>query len=122
MKTVDISVDEAFALLKADTSTFVNVRDLGSWQSGHLPGAVHVGDHNVRAFIDVYSMSGGFAEWHGRPVEQSLHEPADPPLVRPRVDSAPGREPGPSRRKSWLQGIRKLSMLPGLRARRRSGR
>jgi thiosulfate sulfurtransferase len=52
MKPIEISVDEAFALLEADGATFVDVRDLGSWQVGHIPGAVHVGDHNVRAFVE----------------------------------------------------------------------
>jgi len=74
MKPAEISVDEGSRSSRADSSTFVDVRDLSSWASRHLPGAVHVGDHNIRAFIAVYSMSGGFAEWHGRPVEQSLPE------------------------------------------------
>jgi thiosulfate sulfurtransferase len=145
MKPVEISADEALELLEADGSTFVDVRDLASWQAGHIPGALHVGDHNIRAFVEaaardlttivycyhgnsslggaaflrsegfteVYSMTGGFTEWQGRPVEQSLPERADPPQPRPRLEATPDRENRPSRRRKWLRRLRSLGRPKG---------
>jgi len=145
MKPAEISVDEAFALLEANGALFVDVRDLGSWQAGHIPGAVHVGDHNVRAFVeeaardlttvvycyhghsslggaaffrsegftDIYSMAGGFAEWNGRAVEQSLPEPVKRTQARPRVEPVPRRGLGPSRRDRWLRRLRSLARPKG---------
>ena len=115
----ELSVDEALERLKSQSASFIDVRDAGSYRRGHLPGAAHIGDHNVEAFVrdtdkgravvvycyhgnsslggaayleengfsEVYSMSGGFAEWGNRPTE-SLPEPTPPP--RP---AAPGGEP-----------------------------
>ena len=114
MTVPELSVDQALERLEAGSADFVDVRDRGSWRRGHLPSALHLGDHNVADFVreadksrclivycyhgnssiggaahfleqgfeEVYSMAGGFAAWHGRPVE-SEPEPAFPaPQVR----------------------------------------
>lgn len=53
MTTVpEISSDEAATLLESGEAVFVDVRDIGSWRAGHIPGALHLGDHNIRRFVD----------------------------------------------------------------------
>jgi len=47
----EISVKEATARLESGDATFMDVRDGGSWRSGHIPGAQSVGDHNISEFI-----------------------------------------------------------------------
>jgi len=47
----EISVEEATAQLESGDATFIDVRDGGSWRSGHIPGAQSVGDHNISEFI-----------------------------------------------------------------------
>lgn len=123
MHPPEISVDEALQLHESKAAVFVDVRDPGSWRAGHIPGALHVNDHNIQAFIEgadrqrttvvycyhgnssmggaayllsegfaeVYSMTGGFAEWEDRPTEEAAPEPA--PRDR---SSGPGR-PSPAR-------------------------
>ncbi|MEZ0369970.1 MAG: thiosulfate sulfurtransferase GlpE, partial [Candidatus Sericytochromatia bacterium] len=46
------SVAEAKALLEAKAAVFVDVRDPGSFSAGHIPGALHVNDHNLESFMD----------------------------------------------------------------------
>jgi thiosulfate sulfurtransferase len=48
----EITVEEALALLESESAVFVDVRDIGSWREGHIPGALHLGDHNIRGFVD----------------------------------------------------------------------
>jgi len=136
----ELTADEALELLEAGAATFVDVRDLGSFRAGHIPGALHVNDHNVRKFVndadpqrttvvycyhgnsslggaaffqseglaDVYSMTGGFAAWHGRPTDTSPVEarPTAPKMAPP---PPPQRAPRESRRRRWLKRIRSLS-------------
>ena len=52
MDIPEISADDAFARLQAGDSVFVDVRDPNSWQSGHIPGAQNIQDHNVEQFIE----------------------------------------------------------------------
>ena len=49
MKT--ISVSEAREKLDKDEVIFVDVRDPGSYENGHIPGAVLVNDSNISDFI-----------------------------------------------------------------------
>jgi len=51
MTVPEITADEAEVLLLAGDATFVDVRDSGSFAQGHVPGAQHVGDHNIAAFV-----------------------------------------------------------------------
>ncbi|MEE2830551.1 MAG: rhodanese-like domain-containing protein [Myxococcota bacterium] len=99
----ELTADQALEFLEAGTAVFIDVRDKASYRRGHLPGAQHIGDHNVEEFIrdtektavvvvycyhgnsslggaaylqengfgEVYSMSGGFADWEGKPTESS---------------------------------------------------
>ena len=52
MTIPQIDVDVAKAHLDADTATFVDIRDPYSFESGHVPGAVHLTDANVQDFLD----------------------------------------------------------------------
>ncbi len=47
----EISADDALARLEAGDATFIDVRDGGSFRSGHIPGAQSVGDHNITEFV-----------------------------------------------------------------------
>jgi len=47
----EISADEAAALLEEGLAVFVDVRDVGSWRAEHIPGALHLGDHNIGRFV-----------------------------------------------------------------------
>ena len=47
----EINVDDALARLEAGDATFIDVRDGGSYRSGHIPGAQSIGDHNITEFI-----------------------------------------------------------------------
>jgi thiosulfate sulfurtransferase len=48
---VEVDCDEALALLEADAATFIDVRDGSSYAYAHVPGALHVGDHNIGEFV-----------------------------------------------------------------------
>src|ERR1700679_3232128 len=51
MKNVEqIEFSQAQELLAAGC-VFVDVRDAGSYEAAHIPGALHLTDDNVRAFI-----------------------------------------------------------------------
>jgi thiosulfate sulfurtransferase len=114
----EITADQAMKRLEADDAAFIDVRDTASYRRGHVPGARHIGDHNVEDFIrdterdtavivycyhgnsslggaayleengftEVYSMTGGFASWEGRPTETS------PEPERPRAPSGSSTE------------------------------
>ena len=47
----ELSVDEALKRLEEGSALFMDVRDSGSFRRGHVPGAVHIGDHNVADFV-----------------------------------------------------------------------
>jgi thiosulfate sulfurtransferase len=47
----EISAADAHTRLEAGDATFIDVRDGGSFRSGHLPGAQSIGDHNINEFI-----------------------------------------------------------------------
>ena len=46
-----IAVDEARRRLDAGGTLFMDVRDPASFKAAHVPGAVHVNDHNIEAFV-----------------------------------------------------------------------
>ncbi len=140
----EISVEEAHDLLEAQAAVFLDVRDRGSWRSGHIPGALHIGDHNIHEFVadaqreqttvvycyhgysslggaaflnsegfsDVYSMTGGFAAWPPRPVEEGPPLVASRPQAPPKTEhhaSTPNRsEPRTSRRRRLLRRLIQL--------------
>lgn len=47
----EIDPDAAAARLAAGDAVFMDVRDPHSFEAAHIPGAVHVNDHNVEAFV-----------------------------------------------------------------------
>lgn len=51
MDAPEIDVTQAKQQLEEKAATFVDVRDLGAFQSGHIPGAVHIHDRNVEQFL-----------------------------------------------------------------------
>jgi len=46
-----ISVTEAKSHLQENSAVFVDIRDSGSYERGHIPGAVSLNDGNVESFI-----------------------------------------------------------------------
>lgn len=46
-----ITVEDARVKLENGEAVFVDIRDPASYQADHIPGAVHVSDENVEAFI-----------------------------------------------------------------------
>jgi thiosulfate sulfurtransferase len=46
-----IQIHEAKKKLDQKESKFVDIRDLGSYQAAHIPGALHLHDGNVQEFI-----------------------------------------------------------------------
>ncbi len=48
----EIDVDAARARLDAGGTLFVDVRDPGSHRAARIPGARHLGDDTLRAFLD----------------------------------------------------------------------
>jgi len=51
MDVPQITVEEAAKIFKEKSAVFVDVRDPQSFQSGHIPGALHVNDHNIQEFL-----------------------------------------------------------------------
>ncbi|MCZ7582420.1 MAG: thiosulfate sulfurtransferase GlpE [Deltaproteobacteria bacterium] len=47
-----LTVEEAKKRLDEGNATFVDVRDPLAFRNAHIPGAAHVGDHNVEEFVD----------------------------------------------------------------------
>ncbi len=47
----EITVDEARKMLESGKAIFVDVRDPGSYQSAHVPGAVPLNDSNIQDFV-----------------------------------------------------------------------
>ena len=48
----EMECDTALERLRAGQTVFVDIRDAGSFRAGRIPGALNVGDHNVRQFLD----------------------------------------------------------------------
>jgi thiosulfate sulfurtransferase len=48
---IEIEVDEARRRLESGGALFVDVRDTGSYEAAHIPGAQHLNDLTVEAFI-----------------------------------------------------------------------
>lgn len=48
----EISVEEARQKLDSGKSLFVDVRDPGSFQAAHVPGALLLNDANVQEFVE----------------------------------------------------------------------
>jgi len=46
-----IPVEEASRLHKEGRALFVDIRDPASFQAAHVPGALHLSDQNVEAFV-----------------------------------------------------------------------
>lgn len=46
-----ISVEEAHQILESGKAVFVDVRDMGSYQAGHVPGALHLSDATIQEFV-----------------------------------------------------------------------
>ena len=51
MEVKTISVEDAKKKLEEGETIFVDVRDPGSYEQAHIPGAILVNDTNVRDFI-----------------------------------------------------------------------
>lgn len=139
MSEEEISVDAALIHLEAGTATFMDVRDGGSFRSGRVPGALHVGDHNIGEFVEtadkgrpviVYcyhgnSSLGGAAYLRAQGFEQvwSMEggfavwhgrptedsPPLPTPPLRPPTGSPVEPQPRVRRRDRWLRRLRSLS-------------
>jgi len=48
----EIDTDEARRRLEAGDTLFMDVRDPASFEAAHIPGAMHVNDHNIEAFVE----------------------------------------------------------------------
>lgn len=48
----EIDVDEARRRLDAGDTLFMDVRDPRSYAAAHIPGALHVNDHNIESFLE----------------------------------------------------------------------
>ena len=47
----EIDREEGKARLEAGSCVFVDVRDAGSFREAHIPGALHLNDQTVEAFV-----------------------------------------------------------------------
>jgi len=56
MDIPEIDIPAAQSLLEAGEATFVDIRDLGSFQAGHVPGAAHLDDTSIGSFIESADM------------------------------------------------------------------
>lgn len=52
MSVPEIDTTKARELLDGGAATFVDVRDAGSYGAGHIPGALHLSDATIGAFVD----------------------------------------------------------------------
>ncbi len=48
----EVDPEQAKARLDAGDAIFMDVRDPGSYRAAHIPGALHVGDHNIQQLLD----------------------------------------------------------------------
>ena len=51
MDDPEISADAALEHWQAGSAVFVDVRDPGSFRAAHIPGSLHVNDHNIADFV-----------------------------------------------------------------------
>lgn len=51
MEIPQIQIQEAKKKLDEKSCLFVDIRDPGSYQSAHIPGAIHLSDSNVQEFL-----------------------------------------------------------------------
>ncbi len=47
----EIDVETARRRLDESESIFVDIRDPGAYVAAHIPGALHVNDHNIESFL-----------------------------------------------------------------------
>ncbi|MHC5212549.1 MAG: thiosulfate sulfurtransferase GlpE [Planctomycetota bacterium] len=52
LEIVQIDVEEAAKRLESGCTIFMDVRDPGSYEAAHIPGAVHVSDSNIADFVE----------------------------------------------------------------------
>jgi thiosulfate sulfurtransferase len=52
LEIVQIDAQEAARRHAAGGTIFMDVRDPGSYQAAHIPGAVHVSDANIEQFVE----------------------------------------------------------------------
>jgi thiosulfate sulfurtransferase len=52
MNIPEINIAEAQCLLEDESATFVDVRDSASYQQAHIPGAMHLDNSSVQAFLN----------------------------------------------------------------------
>ena len=51
MEIPQIQIQEAKEKLDHKEATFIDIRDPGSYQAAHIPGALHLHDGNVQEFV-----------------------------------------------------------------------
>lgn len=47
-----ISITETYTLIAEETTQIVDIRDEQSFSMGHIPGAIHLSNTNLRDYID----------------------------------------------------------------------
>ncbi len=52
MDIPELNADQALERLNEGATIFLDVRDAGSYRRGHIPGAQHIGDHNIADFVE----------------------------------------------------------------------
>jgi thiosulfate sulfurtransferase len=52
MKTPELNAEQALERLSEGATVFLDVRDAASFRRGHIPGARHIGDHNIAEFVE----------------------------------------------------------------------
>jgi len=52
MKIPELNADQALERLGEGATVFLDVRDAASFRRGHIPGAQHIGDHNIADFVE----------------------------------------------------------------------
>ncbi len=138
MSEEEISVDAALAHLESGTAIFMDVRDGVSFRIGRIPGALHVGDHNISDFVETKDKShpvivycyhgnsslGGAAYLRAQGFERvwsmaggfagwhgrpTEESPQRPrPPLRPQTKGDEKPRPRERRRDRWLRRLRSL--------------
>ena len=136
MTVPEITAEEAQNRLTS--ATFLDVRDGGSWRIGHVPGALHVGDHNIADFVATadrerpvvvycyhghsslggaaYLLEQGFADvasmeggFAAWHGRPTEAGPVEPPRrPAPPRQTPPTQPPRASRRQRWMARLRSL--------------
>ena len=52
MQIPELDAQQALDRLNEGATVFLDVRDAGSYRRGHIPGAQHIGDHNIADFVE----------------------------------------------------------------------